>query len=177
MKRLNLLILFVLLFASSLSAQDRLSIFLGNANQYARVELSNYRQRLCREYHVSDRMLNRYYHRCGRNWGNVGIALEIAHTSGKKMDDVCRYYDKYHRHGWGRVLLELGIGPESRYHDSFYDRIHHHSNYWGDCYHSYCKRHPKFHKHPKYHKKHKHYKHRRPHRYYDDDDDDDDDDD
>lgn len=178
MKRLNL-ILFVLCMSCTLWAQDRLSIFLGRANRYAEIELSDYRHHLCAEYNVPNRLLDRYYRACGQNWGNVGIALEIAHTTGRKMSDVCKYYDRYHRHGWSRILLEIGIGPDSRYHRDFYNRIHYHSSYWDNCYHSYCDRHPKYHKRAsKYHKHHKHSKrHKCMKRYYDDDDDDYDDDD
>lgn len=176
MKRLNFLF-FALLLSCSLLAQDRLSIFLGRANRYAEIELSDYRYRLSRQYNVSNRLLDRYYRACGHNWGNVGIALEIAHTTGRKMSDVCRYYDRYHRQGWTRILVEIGIGPDTRHYHDFCDRIHNHGRYWDDCYHSYCNRHPNYHKHP--HKAHKHHKHHKHHKryYYDDDDDDDDDDD
>lgn len=83
MKKINLLLLFLLL-ACTLSAQDGISIFIGRANRYAAVELSDYRKRLCLEYNISNRSLDDYYRRCGKDWGNVGIALEIARTSGKK---------------------------------------------------------------------------------------------
>ena len=29
------------------------------------------------------------------------------------MRDVCDYYKRYHRHGWDRVLIEIGIRPGS----------------------------------------------------------------
>lgn len=125
MKRLNFLF-FALLLSCSLLAQDRLSIFLGRANRYAEIELSDYRYRLSRQYNVSNRLLDRYYRACGHNWGNVGIALEIAHTTGRKMSDVCRYYDRYHRQGWTRILVEIGIGPDTRHYHDFCDRIHNH---------------------------------------------------
>ena len=78
-------------------AQDRLSLFIGRANKYAAVELSDYRKRLCVEYNISNQLLDDYYRRCGSNWGNVGLALEIARTSGRHMRDVCDYYKRYHR--------------------------------------------------------------------------------
>jgi hypothetical protein len=106
----------------------------------------------------------------------VGIALEIARTSGKKMRDVCDYYKRYHRYGWNRILVEIGIKPGSMYYNPFYNRVHHHSDCWHEYYNSYCERHDKFH-----HKKHKYKKpkkhHKRHCRHYDDDDDDDGDDD
>lgn len=83
MKKINLLLLF-LLIACALSAQDGISIFIGRANRYAAIELSDYRKRLCLEYNIPNRSLDDYYRRCGKDWGNVGIALEIARTSGKK---------------------------------------------------------------------------------------------
>ena len=43
MKKINLLLLFLLL-ACTLSAQDGISIFIGRANRYAAVELSDYPQ-------------------------------------------------------------------------------------------------------------------------------------
>ncbi len=58
-------------------AQDRLSLFIGRANKYAAVELSDYRKRLCVEYNISNQLLDDYYRRCGSNWGNVGLALAI----------------------------------------------------------------------------------------------------
>lgn len=95
MKKINLLLLFLLL-ACALPAQDGISVFIGRANRYASVELSDYRKRLCLEYNISNHSLDDYYRRCGNDWGNVGIALEIARTSGKKMRDVCDYYKRYH---------------------------------------------------------------------------------
>lgn len=174
-----MLLLLVAISCSAL-AQDRLSLFIGRANRYASVELSDYRKRLCLEYGVADRVLDEYYRGCGRDWGNVSLALEIARTSGRRMRDVCDYYRRYHRHGWDRILVEIGIRPGSRYYDPFYDRIHFHSDCWHSYYNSYCDRHGrphyKDHKYKrnkkKYHK-HKYYKSRR---WYDDDDDDDDDD-
>lgn len=102
MKKINLLLLFLLL-ACALPAQDGISVFIGRANRYASVELSDYRKRLCLEYNISNHSLDDYYRRCGNDWGNVGIALEIARTSGKKMRDVCDYYKRYHRYGWNRI--------------------------------------------------------------------------
>lgn len=83
MKKINLL-LFFLLLTCTLPAQNDISIFIGRANRYAAVELSDYRKRLCMEYNISNRSLDDYYRRCGKDWGNVGIVLEIAKTSGKR---------------------------------------------------------------------------------------------
>lgn len=176
MKRLSLL-LFFLLTIFTLSAQDGISIFIGRANRYADVELSDYRKRLCVEYGVSNRLLDNYYRLCGRDWGNVGIALEISKSSGRKMHDVCNYYKRYRRYGWDRVLVEIGLRPGSAHYHHFYDRIHHHSDCWHNYYNSYCERHDRYHHKPhKHHKYHKHHKHHHKHyRDYDDDDDDDDD--
>lgn len=177
MKRFSFVLLF-LVMVGAVWSQNRLSIFIGNANRYAEVELSDFRKRLCVEYNVPDRLLDQYYRDCGRNWGNVGIALEIAKTSGRRMRDVCDYYKRYHRQGWDRILVEIGIRPGEVHYAPFYDRIHHHSDCWHNYYDSYCKRHPKHYK--KYmkakYKKHKHYKRHYRDRYDDDDDDDDDDD-
>lgn len=93
MKKINLL-LFFLLLACALPAQDGISVFIGRANRYASVELSDYRKRLCLKYNISNHSLDDYYRLCGNDWGNVGIALEIARTSGKKMRDVCDYYKR-----------------------------------------------------------------------------------
>ncbi|KAB5314362.1 hypothetical protein F9949_17255, partial [Bacteroides stercoris] len=51
MKKINLL-LFFLLLACALPAQDGISVFIGRANRYASVELSDYRKRLCLEYNL-----------------------------------------------------------------------------------------------------------------------------
>ena len=133
MKKINLLLLFLLL-ACALPAQDGISVFIGRANRYASVELSDYRKRLCLEYNISNHSLDDYYRRCGNDWGNVGIALEIARTSGKKMRDVCDYYKRYHRYGWNRILVEIGIKPGSMYYNPFYNRVHHHSDCWHEYY-------------------------------------------
>ena len=129
MKKIGLLLFFAV-FACSLSAQNRLSVFIGNANRYASVDLSDFCRRLCVEYDISAESLNNYYRRCGRDWGHVGLALEIARTSGRSMRDICDYYRRYKSEGWGRILIELGIGPESSYCAPFYDRVHCHSDYW-----------------------------------------------
>lgn len=91
MKRIQVLLLFIVI-SCSMFAQDRLSLFIGRANKYAAVELSDYRKRLCVEYNISNQLLDDYYRRCGSNWGNVGLALEIAKTSGRHMREVCDYY-------------------------------------------------------------------------------------
>ena len=77
MKRIQVLLLFIVI-SCSMFAQDRLSLFIGRANKYAAVELSDYRKRLCVEYNISNQLLDDYYRRCGSNWGNVGLALEIV---------------------------------------------------------------------------------------------------
>ena len=112
----------------SIFAQDRLSLFISRANKYASVELSDYRKRLCVEYNTRGSLLDDYYRQCGRDWGNVGLALEIARTSGKHMRDICHYYKRYRK--WNRVLIEIGIRPGSDYYNPFYDRIDFHSRYW-----------------------------------------------
>ena len=94
MKKIGLLLFFAV-FACSLSAQNRLSVFIGNANRYASVDLSDFCRRLCVEYDISAESLNNYYRRCGRDWGHVGLALEIARTSGRSMRDICDYYRRY----------------------------------------------------------------------------------
>lgn len=126
---------------------------------------------LCVEYNISNQLLDDYYRRCGSNWGNVGLALEIAKTSGRHMREVCDYYKRYHRNGWNRILVEIGIKPGSMYYDPFYDRICYHSECWHEHYCSYCDHHDKHHR--KHYKKHRHHKH---HKWHDDDDDWDDDD-
>ena len=118
MKRIQVLLLFIVI-SCSMFAQDRLSLFIGRANKYAAVELSDYRKRLCVEYNISNQLLDDYYRRCGSNWGNVGLALEIAKTSGRHMREVCDYYKRYHRNGWNRILVEIGIKPGSMYYDPF----------------------------------------------------------
>ena len=122
MRQFKVLLLFIA-FSCSVFAQDRLSLFIGRANKYASVELSDYRKRLCIEYNTPNNLLDDYYRQCGRDWGNVGLALEIAKTSGRHMRDVCDYYRRYHRHGWDRILIEIGIRPGSIYYNPFYDRI------------------------------------------------------
>ena len=165
MKRIQVLLLFIVI-SCSMFAQDRLSLFIGRANKYAAVELSDYRKRLCVEYNISNQLLDDYYRRCGSNWGNVGLALEIAKTSGRHMREVCDYYKRYHRNGWNRILVEIGIKPGSMYYDPFYDRIRYHSECWREHYCSYCDHHDKHHR--KHYKKHKRHKH---HKWHDDDDD------
>ena len=51
MKRIQVLLLFIVI-SCSMFAQDRLSLFIGRANKYAAVELSDYRKRLCVEYNI-----------------------------------------------------------------------------------------------------------------------------
>ena len=86
------------------------------------------------------------------------------------MREVCDYYKRYHRNGWNRILVEIGIKPGSMYYDPFYDRIRYHSECWREHYCSYCDHHDKHHR--KHYKKHKRHKH---HKWHDDDDDWDDD--
>ena len=59
MKRIQVLLLFIVI-SCSMFAQDRLSLFIGRANKYAAVELSDYRKRLCVEYNISNQLLDDY---------------------------------------------------------------------------------------------------------------------
>ncbi len=177
MKKFSFLVVFLLSTCSLFAQDSRISLFLGRANRYASVELSDYRRRLCMEYDVSNRDLDEYYRHCGNDWGNVGIALEISRTSGRRMRDVCDYYNRYRRHGWVRILVEIGIRPESHYYHPFYDRLHHHSDCWEEYYVVHHHHHHHHHHHPHYKKHHnKHHKYYYKKRYHHDDDDDDDDD-
>ena len=83
MKKINLLLLFLLL-ACTLPAQDGISIFIGRANRYAAVELSDYRKRLCPGIQYFKPFLGRLLQTLWKRLGNVGIALEVARTSGKR---------------------------------------------------------------------------------------------
>ena len=139
MRVLNILLLFMAISLSTI-ARDRLRLFINSANQYASVELSDYRKRLCAEYNTRGELLDDYYGRCGRDWGNVCLALEIARASGKPMRDVCDYYRHYHRQGWERILAESGIRPGSIHYDRFRDRIDCLRDRWGECYRS-CRYH------------------------------------
>lgn len=51
MRQFKVLLLFIAI-SCSMFAQDRLSLFIGRANKYASVELSDYRKRLCIEYNT-----------------------------------------------------------------------------------------------------------------------------
>lgn len=82
MKKICLALFFAVL-SCNVFGQDWLSLFIGSASKYASVELSDYRKRLSMEYNVGSNELDDYYRRCGNNWGNVGLALEIAQTSEK----------------------------------------------------------------------------------------------
>lgn len=51
MRQFKVLLLLIAI-SCSMFAQDRLSLFIGRANKYASVELSDYRKRLCIEYNI-----------------------------------------------------------------------------------------------------------------------------
>lgn len=161
MKKNILLLLFVFI-SCNMFGQDWLSLFIGSANKYASVELSDYRKHLCAEYNVPGASLDNYYRSCGKNWGHVGLALEIAKTSGRSMRDVCDCYNRHHRHGWDRILLEMGIRPGSSHYNSFCDRVHSNHNYWNEHYDSYCKHHGHHHNN---HHHDKHHHHNNGHHY------------
>ena len=150
MKKFYLLTLLLISFIGNVQGQDWVSLFIGSANKYASVELSDYKKQLCVEYKVKGELLDEYYNCCGKDWGNVGIILEISHTTGKKVKDVWRYYNNYHKYGWNRVLVEIGIKPDTPFYNRFYERIHHHHDLWDRHYKKYCHKHGKHH-----HKNHK----------------------
>lgn len=56
MRQFKVLLLFIA-FSCSVFAQDRLSLFIGRANKYASVELSDYRKRLCIEYNTPQQLI------------------------------------------------------------------------------------------------------------------------
>lgn len=68
MRQFKVLLLLIAI-SCSMFAQDRLSLFIGRANKYASVELSDYRKRLCIEYNTPNNLLDDYYRQCGRDWG------------------------------------------------------------------------------------------------------------
>ena len=158
MKKLCLLL--ILMFSTiSISAQDCIHEYVRHANRYANVNLPKYRQHLCKEYRMSHHDLERCYNKCERNWGNVGLALEIARFADRDVEDICDYYKEYGRHGWKRVLQEIGIKPGSRHYNPLIHRISECGRYWNDCYDNHR------------HHSDRHYKHhRRHHKSYCNDD-------
>lgn len=96
MKKIGLLLFFAV-FACSLSAQNRLSVFIGNANRYASVDLSDFCRRLCVEYDISAESLNNYYRRCGRDWGLWALRWRSPEPRDEGMRDICDYYRRYSR--------------------------------------------------------------------------------
>lgn len=137
MKRL--IILAGLIFCSLAAyAQDRISLFIGSANRYASIDLSDFQRRLSIEYNVDPYSLQDYYRHCDHNWGNVGLVLEIAKSSKRSVRDVCRYYERYKHRGWDYILVELGIRPNRNSYRPFMDRVNYHSNCWHEYY---CKYH------------------------------------
>lgn len=174
MKKLFLLLIF-LSSVLSLPAQSRVSDYIRRSNRSAKISLPKYRNRLSREYRLSSKVLDQCYNKCGRNWGNVGLALEASRASGRNIMDVCDYYRRYHSRGWDHILQHIGIRPGLGAYRLFYSRIGVPGNYWFECddddaEEAYYKHMKKRHKYEK--KQYKKYK-----KWHDDDDDDDDDDD
>lgn len=161
MKRFNWILLF--LFTSlSIMAKDDITIYIGSANRYASVNLPDYRRRICKRYKIRPYYLEDCFRKCGHDWGNVGMVLEIAHVTGKHVREVCDIYSKHYQHGWRYVLHKLGIRQGTHAYDVFYHDLCNYGKSWDDC----CESHLKYHKsHRICHKRDK---------WYDDDDDDDD---
>ena len=133
--------LFVFLFSTlslTIQAQDPLYEYLRYANRYAQADLHAYRQRLRKEYRISsDRILNECFRQCGKNWGNVRLALEVAHRTGKDVKEVCRYYQTHCKDGWKRILYKIGIQPGTHYYKPFYDWVSQDQIYWANSYNQY----------------------------------------
>ena len=70
----------------------------------------------------------------------------VAKTTGKNPNDICNNYERYKKHGWGRVLKEAGIAPNSNYYKKFYDRMDIQGKSWKKSHDAYCNQHPKYHK-------------------------------
>lgn len=146
MKKISLVFAALLLWCSGILAQDHIITFIENANRYASVDLPDFQKCLRAEYNIRNRVLNECYKRCGNDWGNVGMILEIAKTTGKNPNDICNCYERYKKHGWGRVLKEAGIAPNSNYYKKFYDRMDIQGKSWKKSHDAYCNQHPKYHK-------------------------------
>lgn len=146
MKKFSILFA-TLLCCSGVFAQDRITAFIEHAQSYASLDLSDFHKHLCIEYNVRDGILDECYRRCDNNWGNVGLILEIAKTTGKSPKDICHYYEHNKKHGWGRILKEAGIAPNSNYYKKFYNRIDFQDRYWKNSHDVYKKKHSKHNKH------------------------------
>lgn len=146
MKKFTVLFAMLALCCSGVWAQDRIAAFIENANLYAAADLSDFHKRLSAEYKVKDRVLNECYKHCGNDWGNVGVILEIARATGKTPDVVCNRYEQYRKHGWGRILKEAGISPNSNEYKKFCDRIDDRCKSWKESHEDYCNRHPQYQK-------------------------------
>lgn len=145
MKKLG--ILFAgLLWCSSIFAQDRIATFVENVNRYAATDLPGFQKRLHDEYNVPNNDLDECYKRCGKDWGNVGMVLEIARATGKSPKEVCGNYERNKKHGWGRVLKEAGIAPNTNYYKKFYDRVDNQGKSWKKSHDAYRGKHPQAHK-------------------------------
>lgn len=146
MKKLSILFA-VLLWSSGAFAQNRIAAFIKDAQLYASLDLSDFHKHLRVEYNVRDGILDECYRRCDNNWGNVGLILEIAQTTGRSPRDICHYYERNKKHGWGRILKEAGLPPNSNYYKKFYKRIEYQDRYWKNSHAAYKKKHHKHHKH------------------------------
>lgn len=80
MKRIQVLLLFIVI-SCSMFAQDRLSLFIGRANKYAAVELSDYRKRLCVEYNISNQLLDDY----GSPDKPGGLSIQLCKSEKKEF--------------------------------------------------------------------------------------------
>lgn len=146
MKRINFLIIF-LLASISVIAKDNIEVYIGSANRFASINLPDYRNQLCRRYNVRSYHLEDCFRKCGHNWGNVGLVLEMAHITGQRVDDVCEYYAKYRHKGWHYILHKMGVHQGTHDYNKFYSHLCNYSKSWDDWYESH-------HKCYKYHKQH-----------------------
>lgn len=151
MKRLTFLFVMFAIFHLGVFAQDRIAAFIENANLYAAVDLSDFQKRLRAEYNVQNRILDECYKYCSNDWGNVGMVLEIAKVTGRPPKEICDNYRRYKKNGWGRVLKEVGLSPNSNDYKKFYNRVDIHGKSWKRFHDAYCKHYPQYHKKNKYH--------------------------
>ena len=164
MNKLRYLLVLTFISLSILAkADDDITTYINSANHYASSNLKEYKHHLYKRYKIKPYLLEDCYRQCGKNWGNVGLILELAHVTDRRLQDVYKCYGKYKKYGWRYMVQKMGIKQGSHYYEPFYHHLHQCHQSWGYHYDS----------HHKCHKPHKkHYKYK-----CDDDDDDDDDDD
>ncbi|CDN31356.1 hypothetical protein BN938_1263 [Mucinivorans hirudinis] len=107
MKRV--LLLATILLSLNGFAQNKYADFVARVNDFARSDLSMLKYELRQNYDISYVNLNDIYAEFGSSWGNVAMALMLAHVAKESYSTVLVKSNRTKPTDWSKIAREMKV--------------------------------------------------------------------